>query len=724
MLKKTFYVTFIFALIFSVISIAAFAADDDKYIIVETDGEGETRIEAIESGLVEALRQASGSFIDSKTELNNDELTEKIISYSRGSVAKYEVTMADDTRAAEGIYKVKLKVWVERDLLRDGVKVATNKTSKVSFSKSDLKPEKEQLKLDELENKNSLEETNKSNKSSGVEALSAMLERYKPEDFISFNVVGKVTKVPNKENEDLCQVLVEVKFNDKLYNEAFIPDLKQVLDNIASSKKDVTLTKQRDILRRIVGKKGAPLADNSVILSGANLGKDFQIAVYDKPDRFGCRLYGFNKDDADKILNNLNGALANFKGRIARVKGFELELLDENDEIVSTEEQKITLQFLMSDSVIRNNVWAFHPTIMNYVGMYKFVPLYIENSTVTIPLRFELPEEYQDLTASINAKLIFEDDYSDAALKTRNALHNTAINLLSKGVKISQQEFEAASESEYPLAKVALESIAANEILNTPGLLLEEIVDRLNEYVKNGNYAAIQATFIALENDVENFESQKKSVPFLTQAAMVHPEAMIRMGEVQEQGFYGVKPNKKKADFYYKEGIRILSLLAAQGMPSAAAELGHVYIEGLGTKQDIPRAERYFKFAQKAGYEDPEYLCWIHFGFTLRQVTIPEDMLKYLVQYDKNEYQNAKTCMYLIREKAYTTYQSYGFSYNLCTADSKNTGCAKVRNFLSGFRFDTNGAYYDNYSIGDLSFNVPQKNGDRYERREIRFSRK
>lgn len=81
-------------------------------------GQGENRLAAIEGGLVEALRLASGSFIDSKTEMNNEELTERIISYSRGSIAKYEVTMADDTRVDEGIYTVKLKVWVESELLR------------------------------------------------------------------------------------------------------------------------------------------------------------------------------------------------------------------------------------------------------------------------------------------------------------------------------------------------------------------------------------------------------------------------------------------------------------------------------------------------------------------------------------------------------------------------------------------------------------------------------
>ena len=61
--------------------------------------------------------------------------------------------MADEARSAEGIYTVRLKVWVESDLLRDGVKVAANKTAKVAFSKSDLQPEKEQLKVLKLESK-------------------------------------------------------------------------------------------------------------------------------------------------------------------------------------------------------------------------------------------------------------------------------------------------------------------------------------------------------------------------------------------------------------------------------------------------------------------------------------------------------------------------------------------------------------------------------------------
>ena len=285
MYKKFLSTAMLLTLLFSVSALSVSAAEnietDGKYTVVTVESQGESRLEAIERGLVEALKLASGSFIDSKTELNDDDLTERIISYSRGSIAKYEVIMADDTKAEEGIYDVKLKVWVESDLLRDGVKVATNKTSKVAFKKEDLKPEKDDLKAAALENKDSMTETNKSNAASGVEALSAMLDRYNPEDFISIKVIGKVTPVKGKEAEDLCQVLVEVSFNDSLYNEAFIPDLKQVLDSISAKKKDITLTKQRDILRGIAGKKGAPMADTSVVMYGAGLkDNEFQLAVY------------------------------------------------------------------------------------------------------------------------------------------------------------------------------------------------------------------------------------------------------------------------------------------------------------------------------------------------------------------------------------------------------------------------------------------------------------
>ena len=643
-----------FMLVLSLLAAPSFA-DDDKYIVVETDGQGETRIEAINAALLTAIRTAAGQFIDLKIELNNDELNEQIIAYSRGSIAGYDILSEDGTKANDGIYSVKVRVRVERELIRDGVKVATNRTATVSFRPSDLQPEKEQLDPVTAQSTDAITATNKGNESQGAELLRAMLERYNPEDFITFRTVGKVT--PVKDKEDFVQVLVEVSFNDKLYNEAFIPDLKQVLDQIAAKKKDITLTKQRDIIRRIRDKKGAPLADSSVIMSGSGLGKDFSLAVFDKPDRFGCTVYQFKKEEADKILNNETGILAQFRSRIAGIKGFEIELVDENDTQVDTTEQKITLPFLLTDNVIRDNVWAFHPTLMQYQGMYGCVPLYIENSQVTIPLRFELPEEYQKITRNIKANLLTDEEFSSAWLKTRKGLHSASLNYLTKGAGVSRSLFEEAGE-EYPLALAALQTIEANEILSDNNLLLDEVVDRLAPLAEAGSHAAVYATFkrlenetgnFEIENETGNFETQKRGVPYLTRAATVDPRAMIRMGEVQEQGFYGVNANSKRAKAYYDEGIRILSLLASQGLPSAAAELGHVYIEGLGTKQDTQRATRYFEFARKAGYEHPELWMWEHYGVTMRQVAVPEHLKGYMKWYSDEP----RTCILLLREKMY-----------------------------------------------------------------------
>ncbi|MBR1486655.1 MAG: sel1 repeat family protein, partial [Synergistaceae bacterium] len=331
------------------------------------------------------------------------------------------------------------------------------------------------------------------------------------------------------------------------------------------------------------------------------------------------------------------------------------------------------LPFLLTDSVVRNNVWAFHPTIMNYMGMYDYVPLYVENKAVTIPLRFELPEEYQDITAEINAKLVFEDDFAEAALKTRNALHNAAISHLTK--KVNKSVFASASEIEYPLAQVAVDSVEANEILNTKGRLLDESINRLEGLRGNENHTVFYNMASRLEREITNYENQKKCVPFYTQAAMTDPDAMIRMGEIYEQGFYDVKPNPKRADSYYKEGIRILSLLASQGMPSAAAQLGHVYIEGLGTKQDIQRAERYYQFAEKAGYEDSEFWLWKKYGIAVRQVKMPQELVDWFNErgvFHFNSYRikniptNPRTCLYLIRENTLVT------SARVCYLDSNN----------------------------------------------------
>ena len=369
-----------------------------------------------------------------------------------------------------------------------------------------------------------------------------------------------------------------------------------------------------------------------------------------------------------------------------------MELLDENGELLDTVEQEINLPFLLTDSVIRNNVWAFHPTLMSYEGMFNYVPLYRENVQFTIPLRFVMAEEFRPLFKKVRAKAILDEGLVKAALDTRQACHTMAflhtdlapsseaierarengkegeerlkaLTAIAEKLKTARSAFEAAAEAGYPLAKVAVATMEASGIFaQRNNLLLEEVVDRLAPAANEGNVAAIYLTFQRLERDAANFESQKRSVPYLRKAALVNPESMIRMGEVQEQGFYGEKPDPQRAGMYYKEGIRLLRLLANQGLPGAANALGRVYLEGLGTKQDTPRAERYYKFAkEKGGYEDPEFWFWENYGVAMRQVRMPELFTQHWGNFPwGGEYfdstvpgssKNPRTCMYLIREK-------------------------------------------------------------------------
>ena len=373
LMKKFLLYTIIFALILSFCN-SAFCSDndDDKYIVVDVDGQGTDRNSAIESAWLSGLRQAVGQFIDSKTELNNDQLTEKIISYSRGVVDKYEILGADESQS--DIYKIKMRLWIIRDLLRDGAKQVSSRSAEISFSPADILRRKAELDAKaakELESRNAAKETAARKSKTGAELLKAMLERYKPEDFLSCYIPGKPELVKGK--QDVFSLNVELTFNDKLYTEAFIPDLIQVLDQIAAAKKNTLLVKYKTQLRTLAAKKDALTSENnsSIILTANSetLGKNFSLAVYNRPQNFGCRLYNFTKDDNDKILSYRSGEFANFFTRTQRVKGLLLELLDEDKEVIETIEKRFNIAFLLTKDSTQSTystkyIWSIQPSIM------------------------------------------------------------------------------------------------------------------------------------------------------------------------------------------------------------------------------------------------------------------------------------------------------------------------------------------------------------------------
>ena len=281
-------------------------------------------------------------------------------------------------------------MWIVQDLLRDGARHASSGSAEIAFSPEDITRRIEELDAKELEARNAAEETAKAKSQTGAELLSAMLDRYKPEDFLSCYIPGKPEPVKGK--ADTFTLNVEISFNDKLYSENFIPDLVQVLDQIAAVKKNTMLVKYKDQLRDIAAKKGTQAKDGSIILQAFGNEKDYSLAVYNRPERFGVRLYGFNNADKPKV----NAVLSEFMNRTKSIRGLVVELIDEDKETIESIEQTFRLNFLLAGG----DKWAFHNTIINSGK---------ENTRIIVPITLEMPEEVLPFVKNIKASLLIKD---------------------------------------------------------------------------------------------------------------------------------------------------------------------------------------------------------------------------------------------------------------------------------------------------------------------------
>ncbi|MBR0186282.1 MAG: PDZ domain-containing protein [Synergistaceae bacterium] len=386
------------ALVLCLIAVAssAFAANDDEYVILDVEAEGKNRSEAIEAAWVEGIRQAVGSFVDAKTELNDDQLTERIIEYNRAIVDKYEITGVDDSKADDGIYKLKMRVWIVREILRDGANHATGGEAVISLTPSDFKKKREESGHKELEAKNAAAVTQQAKAKSAAKILEAMLDRYKPEDFLTCYIPGKPE--PVKDKQDFFTLNVEINFNEKLYKEAFVPDLIQVLDQIASVKKNTLLSKYKKELRDLAAKKELTKNVKDTVFFNAFISKVYVLSVYNKPERFGARLYGFKDSDLRGVMN----ALGFFITRTQRFKGIVVDFIDEDKEVMETIEKKFELLYLMTKYL---DTVSIHPSILRVSGNTS-----IESTKVVIPVELEMPEEILPYVKNIKASLLLEPE--------------------------------------------------------------------------------------------------------------------------------------------------------------------------------------------------------------------------------------------------------------------------------------------------------------------------
>lgn len=94
-----------------VLSINAYAQDANKTVTLVVSGQGKTQDEAKQNALRNAIEQAFGTFISSKTEILNDELVkDQIVSVSNGNIQKFEVI--SEVQIPNGGYATSLKATV------------------------------------------------------------------------------------------------------------------------------------------------------------------------------------------------------------------------------------------------------------------------------------------------------------------------------------------------------------------------------------------------------------------------------------------------------------------------------------------------------------------------------------------------------------------------------------------------------------------------------------
>lgn len=113
------------------------AQAEEKQVTVEAEGTGATKMEALQSAWMEAVRQGVGMFMASKTELVNDKLTEQIVTHSRGQVNAYQIV--EERKEADG-WHLKIKARIDKDILQETAEAATSQ--KVAFDGKDLAAQK------------------------------------------------------------------------------------------------------------------------------------------------------------------------------------------------------------------------------------------------------------------------------------------------------------------------------------------------------------------------------------------------------------------------------------------------------------------------------------------------------------------------------------------------------------------------------------------------------
>ena len=337
------------ALLFAVLCVGlAFAAapDEEKYIVVDAEGVGSSREKAIEQAYMDAVRRSLGMFLDAKTEVKDNGISEKIISYSRGVVEKYEVTAVDDSQAARGRYAVKIRASVRRDQLRQGLEHAQSGGQTVEFAVEAPQPKLDPAALEKADTKAGIEARQAK---AGPELMKALLDRYPPEKFLKLEIASKVSTVDAA--KELYKVDAKVTFQTDAYYNSFLPELTKLLDQLSDSKKKEFYRGQQAIADLRAIRDGKPVRSpdgQSVFARYATNANNYDVIVPGKINTFSYTGYKLKESVKNGVLNVLSAYLV----KTQNITGVMLRFLDESGEEINYQEQPVGMLYLTNGKLV------------------------------------------------------------------------------------------------------------------------------------------------------------------------------------------------------------------------------------------------------------------------------------------------------------------------------------------------------------------------------------
>lgn len=203
----------LFLIVILTINFCAFS-QDDKTVTLTVTGQGQTKDEAKQNALRDAIEQAFGTFISSRSEILNDELVkDEVVSVSNGNIQKFEVI--SEVQIPDGGYATTLKATVSVTKLKAFVK---SKGIEVEFKGNILAANvKQQILNEQNENK------------SIVNVVSTCKEIL--EGSCDFDIVRGEPKQKNDDNNKwTVPISINVRFNENIeqFNQYFLNSVKGI----------------------------------------------------------------------------------------------------------------------------------------------------------------------------------------------------------------------------------------------------------------------------------------------------------------------------------------------------------------------------------------------------------------------------------------------------------------------------------------------------------------